>query len=170
LDVYSGDNWQLIERSATVSIKQAVIRQVHGITFAAKSDSNHWTMIDGPALFDGSEAGPRPKELLLFALGGCTASDVIPILKKKRVKLDGFELHLTAIARDEHPQIFTDIHIEYVFFGDNIDRASVERAIELSTTKYCSVSAMLKGNVKITHSSRIEAAQAAEPHQMSATP
>jgi len=136
--------------------KHAMVRQLQGITLAAKSDSNHWVVMDGPSIFDGSEAGPRPKELLLFALGGCTASDIIPILKKKRVYVEGFEVHLTANVREEHPQVFTDIHIEYIFYGKNIDPAHIERAIELSTTKYCAVSAMLRGSVNITHSYRIE--------------
>lgn len=137
-------------------IKQAIVRQVKGITFAAKSDSNHWVIMDGPEIFDGSEAGPRPKEMLLFALGGCTASDVIPILKKKRVPIESLEVHLTAHVREEHPQVFTDIHIEYVVFGEGIKPLDVERAIELSSTKYCAVSAMLRESVKITHSYRIE--------------
>jgi putative redox protein len=137
-------------------IKQAVVRQVKGITFAAKSDSNHWVMMDGPEIFGGSEAAPRPKEMLLFALGGCTASDVIPILKKKRVAFDSLEVHLTAHVREEHPQVFTDIHIEYVVSGEEIKPADIERAFELSSTKYCAVSAMLRGSVKITHSYRIE--------------
>jgi len=138
-----------------MATKSAVIRQLQGITFAARGDSNHWVVMDGPETFGGTNAGPRPKELVLYALGGCTASDVIPILKKKRVPLEGFEMHLTATEREEHPRVFTDIHIEYIFFGDGIDPSDVERAIELSTTKYCSVSAMLKESVNITHSYRI---------------
>ena len=137
---------------------KAVVKQLQGITFAAKGTTNHWVMMDGPEIFGGSSAGCRPKELLLFALGGCTASDVIPILKKKRVPLEGCEIHLTGNVREEHPQIFTEIHVEYVFYGDDINPIDVERAIDLSTTKYCAVSAMLKGNVQITHSYRIEEA------------
>lgn len=148
-----------------MATKQAVIRQIEGITFAAKSDSRHWVIMDGPEMFGGSDAGPRPKELLLFALGGCTASDVVPILKKKRVPLEGFELHLTGNVRDEHPQVFTDIHIEYVFYGEGINPVDVERAIELSTTKYCSVSAMLKQSVNITHSYRIERPEKVSSHE-----
>lgn len=140
-------------------MKQAVVRQIQGITLAAKSDSNHWVFMDGPAMFGGSDAGPRPKEFLLFALGGCTASDIIPILKKKHVPLEGFEVRLSGNVRAEHPQVFTDIHIEYVFYGDRIDPKDVERAIELSTTKYCAVSAMLRATVNITHSYRIEASK-----------
>ena len=91
-----------------------------------------------------------------MALGGCTANDVIPILKKKRVPFERCEIRLTANVREEHPQIFTDIHIEYIITGNGIDPIDIERAIELSTTKYCSVSAMLHGNVTITHSHKIE--------------
>lgn len=145
-----------------MAIKHALVRQIQGISFAAKSESNHWVTMDGPEAFGGSEAGPRPKELILMALGGCTASDVIPILKKKRVPLDDFEIHLTANEQDEHPRVFTDVHIEYVFYGDGIDAGDVERAIELSSTKYCSVSAMLRASVKITHSYRIEPSRIAE--------
>ena len=139
--------------------KQAVIKQIQGITPVAKSDSNHWVVMDGPETFGEGNAGPRPKELLLMALGGCTASDVIPILKKKRVPLESLEVRLTGNVRDEHPQVFTDIHVEYIFYGDGIDPRDVERAIELSTTKYCSVTAMLKTSVTITYSYRIEASE-----------
>lgn len=133
-----------------MSSQEVVVRQLRGITFAGKSDSNHWVVMDGPEIFDGSEAGPRPKELLLIALGGCTSSNIIPILKKKRVPVDGYEVRLRGSVREEHPQIYTDIAIEYTFYGDGINPKDVERAIELSTTKYCAVSAMLKGNVRIT--------------------
>jgi len=138
-----------------MATKKAIIKQLHGITLAAKSDSNHWVIMDGPAEFGGSDAGSRPKELLLAALGGCTGSDVISMLAKRRAKLDGFEIHLTGTEREEHPKIFTDIHIKYVFFGKGLDPGDIEKAIELSTTKYCSVSAMLKATVNITHSYHI---------------
>ena len=115
-------------------------------------------MMDGPESVGGTNAGSRPKELVLYALAGCTASDVVNILKKKRVSLQGFEMRLTGHEREEHPKIFTDIHVEYVFVGEGIKPVDVERAIELSTTKYCPVSAMLQPTVKITHSYRIESA------------
>jgi len=136
--------------------KTAVVKQLEGITFAGRTDSNHWVMMDGPADFGGSNAGTRPKELVLLALGGCTGSDVVAILRKKKVPLDGFEVRLTAEQTEEHPQVFTKIHVEYVFYGDGIRPADVERAIELSETKYCSVSAMLRASVAITNSYRIE--------------
>lgn len=136
--------------------KQAVLKQLEGIAFAAKGYTNHWVTMDGPASAGGTDAGSRPKELVLFALAGCTASDVVNILKKKRVLLQGFEVRVTGHEAEEHPKVFTDIHVEYVFFGDDISTVDVERAIELSTTKYCSVSAMLTPTVNITHSYRIE--------------
>ncbi len=144
--------------------KHAVLKQVSGLTFVAKGDSSHWVTMDGAESVGGSDGASRPKELVLYALAGCTASDVVGILKKKRVPLQGFEMHLTGKEAEEHPRVFTEIHIEYVFFGDDIMEGDVERAIELSTTKYCSVSAMLRPNVSITHSYRIvPAKQAAVP-------
>lgn len=136
--------------------KHALVTQVQGITFAGRTDSNNWVMMDGPEEFGGSNAGTRPKELVLLALGGCTGSDVVSILKKKRVALDGFQIEFTAETADQHPQVFTSIHMEFVFRGRDIKAADVERAIELSETKYCAVSAMLRGSVAITHSYRIE--------------
>ncbi len=136
--------------------KTAIVKQVRGITLAGKSDSNHWVMMDGGPTFGGSEAGSSPKELLLMALGGCTAMDVIPILKKKKTPVQDFQINLTANMQEEHPQVLTDIHVEYVFYGEGINAEEVERAIELSTTKYCAISAMLKPSVKITHSYKIE--------------
>lgn len=136
--------------------KQAIVKQVQGVTLLGKSDSNHWVVVDGSESLGGSQAGSTPKELLLVALGSCTAFDVISILSKKRSPVKNIEIRLTGNVREEHPQVFTDIHLEYVFFGDSIDPKDVERAIELSTTKYCSISAMLKPAVNITHSYRIE--------------
>ena len=136
--------------------RTAVVQQIKGITFAGRADTNHWVTMDGSTEFGGSNAGPRPKELVLIALGGCTGSDVASILQKKRVPVRDFRIELTAQTAEEHPQVYTEIHVEYVLVGNGIDPEAVERAIELSTTNYCSVSAMLKPSVKITHSYRIE--------------
>ena len=135
-----------------MSTKTATIKQLRGITFAGKTDSGHWVMMDGPENFGGSNAAIRPKELLLLSLGGCTGSDVTSILSKKRVKLVGFELNLTAEMTEEHPQVYTKINIEYVFKGKDLKPADLERAIELSLTKYCGVTAMLQKAIDITHS------------------
>ncbi|MCX8105844.1 MAG: OsmC family protein [Ignavibacterium album] len=138
-----------------MATKKAYVKQVKGITFVGKTDSNHWITMDGPEQFGGSNAGIRPKELILISLAGCTGSDVASILSKKRVKLDGFEMNITAEQADEHPQVFTKIHLEYVFYGKNLPVKELERAIELSQTKYCSVTAMLQKAMPIEHSYRI---------------
>jgi len=134
---------------------RAIVRQVEGLTFVAKADSNHWIVIDGPKEYFGSEAAPRPTELLLISLGSCTASDVAAILKKKRVKLEGFEVNLEAERKDEHPKVFTKIHIEFIFYGKGIREEDVRRAIELSQNKYCPISAMLRKAVEISYSYKI---------------
>lgn len=136
--------------------KKAFIKQVQGLTFTGKTDSNHWITMDGPEEFGGSNAAIRPKELLLLSLGGCTGADVASILQKKRVKLDGYEMNLTADATEDYPQVFTKIHIEYIFYGNDILEKDVEKAIELSQTKYCGVTAMLSKAMEITTSYRIE--------------
>ena len=139
-----------------MATKKAYVKQLKGITLVGKTDSNVWITMDGLEEFGGSNAGIRPKELLLLSLAGCTGSDVVSILQKKRSKLEDFEINITAETREEHPQVFTKIHIEYVFYGNEIKKEDVERAIELSSTKYCSVQAMLRPSVEITHSYRIE--------------
>ena len=138
-----------------MSTKTAYVKQIKGITFTGKTDSNHWVTMDGPENFGGSNAGIRPKELILLSLAGCTGSDVISILSKKRTPLDDFEINIKADVADEHPQVFTKIDLEYVFYGKNLNVKDIERAIELSQTKYCSVTAMLQKAVEMTHSYRI---------------
>ncbi|OGU68703.1 MAG: osmotically inducible protein OsmC [Stygiobacter sp. RIFOXYC12_FULL_38_8] len=139
--------------------KKAVVKHIKGVTFMGKADSNHWVTMDGPEEFGGSNAGTRPKELLLLALGGCTGSDVAVILKKKKINVEGFEINLTAEMQETHPQVYTKINVEYVFYGSDIPKEAVERAIELSQKTYCSVTAMLQKAVEITHSYRIEEAK-----------
>ncbi len=138
-----------------MATKKAYIKQLKGITFVGKTDSNHWITMDGPENFGGSDAGIRPKELLLLGLGGCTGSDVISILSKKRTKLDDFEINIETEVSEEHPQVFTKLHLEYVFYGKDLNTKDIERAIELSQTKYCGVTAMLEKSVEMTHSYKI---------------
>ncbi len=134
---------------------KAFVKQLQGITFAGKTDSNNWVMMDGPENFGGSDAAIRPKELLLLSLGGCTGSDVAAILQKKRVTVDGFEMNITADMTEEHPKVFSKMNLEYIFYGKDIKEKDVERAIELSQTKYCGVTAMFEKAMEITHSFKI---------------
>ncbi|MBT8380649.1 MAG: OsmC family protein [Ignavibacteria bacterium] len=135
--------------------KKSYLKQIKGLTFAAKGDSNHWITMDGPEHVGGNNAGARPKELILMALAGCTASDVVSILQKKRVNLTDFEINITAQQTDNHPKVFSELDLEYVFYGKDIKTKDIERAIELSTETYCGVSAMLSKAMKINHSYRI---------------
>ena len=138
-----------------MATKTAIVKHIQGVTFTGKADSNHWVSMDGPSDFGGSDAGTRPKELLLIALGGCTGSDVAVILNKKKVKYDSFEMNISADVQEKHPQVYTKIHVEFVFYGKDIPKEAVERAIELSQNTYCSVTAMLQKSVEITHSYKI---------------
>jgi len=101
------------------------------------------------------ETGPRPFELLLVGLAGCTAMDVVSVLRKKRQPFTGLQVRATAEQADEHPRVYTKIHLEYVVTGEGVDRRAVERAIELSQTKYCPAAAMLSKAAEITTSYHI---------------
>jgi len=135
--------------------KKVYLKQIKGLTLAAKGESNHWITMDGPEKLGGSDAGVRPKELVLIGLAGCTGADVVSILQKKRVNLTDFEINITAQQTEEHPKVFAEIDLEYVFYGKDIKEKDVERAIELSTETYCGVSAMLKKAMPIIHTYRI---------------
>jgi putative redox protein len=112
---------------------------------------------------DRPETGPQPMELLLLGLGGCTSMDVVSILKKKRQVITGYRVEVSAERADDHPHVYTDIHLTYVVEGRDVDPAAVERSIELSQEKYCSASAMLSEAANLTWSYRIiEVGQSAE--------
>jgi putative redox protein len=123
--------------------------------FVAKSDSNHAVVMDASPEVGGENAGSRPMELLLQGLGGCTGMDVVSILQKKRVALDSFAMEIQSERAAEHPKVFTKIHLKFIFNGREIKPKDVERAIELSETKYCSASAMFRHTAEITTSYEI---------------
>ena len=95
-------------------------------------------------------------ELLLISLGSCTGSDVASILQKKRVPVDTMEVIVNGEREETHPKVYTKIHIEYIFYGTNMDTKDLERAIDLSQNKYCPISAMLGKACEITHSFEIK--------------
>ncbi|NOZ30014.1 MAG: OsmC family protein [Chloroflexi bacterium] len=129
-----------------------------GMEFAGTAASGHTVVMDSSAEHGGRNAGFRPMELLLISLAGCTAMDVISILRKKRQKVTGFEINVRGEQADTHPHKYTDIHVEYVVRGEDISPQAVERAIQLSEEKYCSVEATIRGVARITSSYRIEPA------------
>jgi putative redox protein len=119
-----------------------------GMKFEASANSTAETGIrmtlDAGTSVGGQNAGFRPLELMLISLAGCTAMDVISILRKKRQDISGFEVRVHADQTDSHPHVFTQGTVEYIITGRNINPDAVRRAIELSETKYCPAQAMLK--------------------------
>ncbi len=114
-----------------------------GMRFVATADSGHAVIMDSDESVGGTDTGARPMELIAMGLGGCTAMDVISILRKKRQDVTAFEVKVHGERADEHPKVFTSFVIEYIVTGRAIDRAAVERAIALSAERYCPAQAML---------------------------
>lgn len=113
------------------------------MTFTGSADSGFPVQLGTDPAVGGDNDGFRPMELIAIGLAGCTAMDVISILQKKRQAVTAFEVRVHASRAEEHPKVFNHIAIEYLIEGRNIDPAAVERAIELSETKYCPAQAML---------------------------
>lgn len=116
----------------------------------------HTITIDADAEFGGQDKGPRPKPLLLLALAGCTGMDVVALLKKMRVNYEKFRLEVTGDLTDEHPKYYKTIHIKYFFKGNDLPMDKLEKAINLSQDRYCSVSYMLKQASEVTFEILIE--------------
>lgn len=129
---------------------EVTVKQVQGATFAVKGKTNHWTVIDGPEQFGGSDAASKPMELVLFGLGGCTAMDVVSLLKKMRIDVDDFKIDIDHERAEDHPKVYTKIDMTYHFYGKSLPVAKLEKAVSLSKDRYCSVSAMLSKTAEIT--------------------
>ncbi len=112
-----------------------------GLAFTGSAGSGFEIPLDASVESGGENTGARPMELLAIGLAGCTAMDVISILKKKQANVTAFEVRVSAERAEEHPKRFTKIIIEYVVTGHAVDPAVVARAVELSETKYCSAAA-----------------------------
>jgi putative redox protein len=107
--------------------------------------------MDGPPDYGGINTGPRPMELLLTGLGGCTAFDVVMMLQKSRQEVYDCTVDIDAQRAESEPKVYTHIHIYFTVYGHNLTEKQVARAIELSATKYCSASIMLAKTAEITH-------------------
>ncbi|NJD04910.1 MAG: OsmC family protein [Methylococcaceae bacterium] len=131
---------------------KARVRWVEKAKFLGESGSGHSVLMDGPPEAGGENLGVRPMEMLLLGMGGCTAFDVVHILKKGRHDVAGCELEMEAERADGDPKVFTRINIHYRVSGRGLKEAVVQRAVELSAEKYCSASIMLGKTAEITHS------------------
>mgnify|MGYP001011985060 CR=1 FL=1 len=113
--------------------------------------SGHHVVVDALPVVGGEDSGPRPKELMLTALAGCTAMDVISILKKMKITPAGFEVKIDASLTEEHPKHYDKLHLIYEFSGDNLPIDKLQHAVNLSQEKYCGVSFMYKKIMELTH-------------------
>lgn len=127
------------------------IQWIDGMAFAAETGSGHVLVMDGPPETGGRNLAPRPMETVLAGTGGCTAVDVVMILRKSRQAVSGCEINLKAERAETDPKVFTRIHFHFRLTGKNLNPATVERAIRLSAEKYCSASIMLGKTAQITH-------------------
>jgi putative redox protein len=130
----------------------ASVEWLDGLTFNGHTSTGHELILDSA---DSAGAGPTPMALVVLALAGCTGMDVISILKKMRQDVTGYAVHVRGDRVAEYPRVYKTIEVEHVVRGRKLDEANVARAVELSATRYCPVSAMLGKSATVTHRYRI---------------
>lgn len=126
-----------------------------GMTFLAETGSGHVLAMDGAPEGGGRDLAPRPMEVVLAGTGGCTAYDVVLILRKSQQDVRGCDVTLKSVRAEKDPKVFTKIHFHFIVRGRNLKQNVVERAIKLSHEKYCSASIMLEKTAEMTHSFEI---------------
>lgn len=131
---------------------QATVTLVDGMQFAVDTGSGHSFIIDSVPDVGGADTGPRPMELMVAGVAGCTAMDVISILRKMQQKVTGLQVHVTSQRAQEHPKKLLSVHVEYTVTGYQVAEDRVARAIELSETTYCPAMSTLRPGVTITSS------------------
>ena len=127
---------------------KSVVTWLDGMAFDVEVNGHHFT-IDAEERVGGKDRGPRPKPLILASLAGCTGMDVVSILKKMKVQNYKFHLEVEALQTDVHPKYYHTIFLSYIFEGDDLPVAKLKRAVELSETRYCGVSEMLRKSSEI---------------------
>lgn len=130
---------------------KARVKWVQDATFIGESASGHAVVMDGPPESGGRNLGPRPMEMLLLGMGGCTAFDVVYILQRARQPVLDCVVEIEAERAEEAPKVFTKIHVHFIVTGRGLTDKQVERAVHLSAEKYCSASIMLGKAAAITH-------------------
>ena len=130
---------------------KARIKWIEDRTFLGESDSGHGLVVGGSKGADGQTLCPSPMEVVLIGMGACSAFDVVDILEKGREAVTDCISELSAERAEEHPRVFTRIHVHYVLSGRGLSRDKVARAIELTAEKYCSASIMISGTAEITY-------------------
>jgi len=136
-------------------IMTAKARLVGDMEFDAEGGSGHHITLDAAEHGGGHDRGFRPMEMLLVGLAGCTAMDVISILRKKRQHVTGYDVQVRGERAEDHPMVYKDITVEHIVTGHGVDPSAVARAIELSETKYCGAGATLSKTANLKHTYRI---------------
>jgi len=130
---------------------KARVKLIEGVSFVGQSESGHSVVMDGAPESGGKNLGVRPMEMLLMGLGGCSAFDVVLILRKSRQQITDCVADISAERADSDPKVFTKIHVHFTVTGKDLDPNRVEQAVKLSAEKYCSASIMLGKTAEITH-------------------
>ena len=128
----------------------AKITWVDGALLVAEAGSGHTFTMDGSPDVGGRNLGSRPMEVMLMGMGGCTAIDVVSMLRKQRQDIEGVEVSLEAERAEDHPKVFTSVKLVYTVRGRKLNRALIERAVSLSEEKYCSATAMIRKSAAIS--------------------
>ena len=134
-------------------------RLLGGMRFEGEAGSGFRLTMDSDGDHGGADAGFRPMELLLVSLAGCTAMDVISILRKKREDVTGYEVRVAGARAEDHPRVFIDVTVTHIVTGRHVRPESVARAVELSETKYCGANATLSKTARVTHTYEIREAE-----------
>ena len=127
------------------------VKWIDGLLMVGKSDSGHAIVMDGPPEIGGGNLGVRPMEMLLLGMTGCTMIDVVSTLKKMREDVVDCQTQVSADRSEEYPKVFTNIHVHFVFRGNQLNPSKVDKAIKLSAEKYCSASIMIGKTAIIKH-------------------
>jgi putative redox protein len=130
---------------------ECTIKWLDGVSFVAETGSGHAFVMDGAPDGGGRNMGPRPMETVLAGTGGCTAYDVIVILRRSGQQITGCNVDVKAERAESDPKVFTKIHMHFTVRGRNLKRSVVESAVKLSHSKYCSASIMLQKTATIAH-------------------
>jgi len=130
---------------------KTTIKWTGDVGFSGTAESGHTILMDRAPEAGGRNKGSRPMEVVLIGMGGCTAFDVVHILRKSRQEITDCVAEVEAQRAETDPKVFTHIHIHFIVTGKDLDPKKIQHAIELSATKYCSASIMLAKTAKITH-------------------
>jgi putative redox protein len=141
---------KIVEKKEPSAPSVVRVTWIDGLRFVATDSMGHSIVLDASKQVGGEDSGFSPLQLLLAALGGCTGIDIVDLMRKQRQQVDDLEIIVSGERVEEPPRVYKNIHVEYKIKGKDIKEKAVQRAIQLSEEKYCSVGAMLKAKANVT--------------------